>query len=140
MGPFRVFFACIGNSGRSQMAEHFARALGGPRVDARSGGSKPLGRLLPEVVAAMGERGIDVSRARSKAIDEAFAREADLIVLMGCGDDACPAFLGKRLEDWDLDDPKDASPAEVRRIRDEVEARVRDLLERNRVPLRPVSP
>jgi protein-tyrosine-phosphatase len=129
----KVFFACIGNSGRSQMAEAFARALGGPAVEARSGGSRPQGSLLPEVVAAMAERDISLQGHRSKPIDEEFARKADLIVLMGCGDDACPAFLGKRIEDWELPDPKHASPADVRRIRDDIEARVRDLLARQGV-------
>ena len=126
--PFRVLFACVGNSARSQMAEGFCRALAADGVICKSGGSKPAGTLQPESVKAMAERGIDITRHHSKPIDEKFAATADLIVVMGCGDDACPAFLGKPLEDWELGDPKGASLADVRKIRDDIERRVRQLL------------
>ena len=72
---FRVLFACVGNSARSQMAQGFAMAMGGPRVDARSGGSKPLGHVLPEAIAAMREKGIDISRHPSQGFDEAWVRD-----------------------------------------------------------------
>ena len=128
--PFAVLFACVGNSARSQMAQGFARALGGPRVDARSGGSRPLGHVLPNAVLAMRERGIDIAGHPSQGFDEAWIRAScDLVVTMGCGDDACPAFVGKPMVDWDLDDPKGRDLADFRRIRDEVEVRVRSLLE-----------
>jgi arsenate reductase len=127
--PFRVLFACVGNSARSQMAQGFAMALGGARVDARSGGSKPLGHVLPEAIAAMRERGIDISGHPSQGFDEAWVRrECDLVVTMGCGDDACPAFIGKPMVDWELDDPKGRPLAEFRRVRDQIEDRVRALL------------
>ncbi|MEK6976550.1 MAG: arsenate reductase ArsC [Candidatus Thermoplasmatota archaeon] len=127
--PFRVLFACVGNSARSQMAQGFARAFGGVRVEARSGGSKPLGYVLPEAIAAMREKGIDISGHPSQGFDEAWVRDAcDLVVTMGCGDDACPAFIGKPLLDWDLDDPKGKPLAEFRRVRDDIEHRVRALL------------
>lgn len=127
--PFRVLFACIGNSARSQMAQGFARALGGGRVDARSGGSRPLGYVLPEAIEVMREKGIDISGHPSRGFDEAWVREeCDLVVTMGCGDDACPAFIGKPLVDWALDDPKGRDLATFRRVRDGIEARVRDLL------------
>ncbi|MFA5944043.1 MAG: arsenate reductase ArsC [Candidatus Thermoplasmatota archaeon] len=127
--PFRILFACVGNSARSQMAQGFAKALGGAQVDARSGGSKPLGHVLPEAIAVMREKGIDLSGHESQGFDERWVRdECDLVVTMGCGDDACPAFLGKPLVDWDLDDPKGKPVAEFRRVRDEIERRVRDLL------------
>lgn len=126
-GP-RVLFACVGNSGRSIMAEAFARKLG---LDARSGGSRPLGHVLPAVVDAMLEKGIDVSGYPSKGFDEAWIREkADLVVTMGCGDDACPAFIGKKMVDWELPDPKGMGLEEIRRIRDEIERRVADLVKR----------
>ena len=126
---FRVLFACVGNSARSVMAQGFARHYGGAAVEARSGGSKPLGYLLPETVAVMREKGIDVSREPSKGFDEAWIRDAcDVVVTMGCGDDACPAFVGKRMVDWELDDPKGNPIAEFRRVRDEIEARVQALL------------
>ena len=127
--PFRVLFACIGNSARSQMAQGFARHLGGAQVDARSGGSKPLGHILPEAVAVMREVGIDISRHPSRGFDEPWVRAAcDLVVTMGCGDDACPAFVGKRMVDWELPDPKGRPIEEFRRVRDDIEARVRALL------------
>ena len=123
-----ILFACIGNSGRSIMAEAFARKLG---LDARSGGSRPLGHVLPAVVEAMREKGIDVSTYPSKGFDEAWIREqADLVVTMGCGDDACPAFIGKKMVDWELPDPKGKSLEEVRHIRDEIERRVSGLARR----------
>ena len=126
---FRVLFACIGNSARSQMAQGFAKAYGGARVDARSGGSKPLGYVLPEAIAVMREKGIDISAHPSRGFDERWVRdECDLVVTMGCGDDACPAFIGKRIVDWDLDDPKGRPLAEFRRIRDDIDLRVRALL------------
>ena len=126
---FRVLFACVGNSARSVMAQGFARHYGGDRIEARSGGSKPLGYLLPEAVQVMREKGIDISREPSKGFDEPWVREScDLVVTMGCGDDACPAFIGKRMVDWDLEDPKGKDLATFRRVRDEIERRVRELL------------
>ena len=126
---FRVLFACVGNSARSVMAQGFARHHGGAKVDARSGGSRPLGHLLPEAVAVMREKGIDISREPSKGFDELWVRDhCDLVVTMGCGDDACPAFIGKPLVDWELPDPKGKSLDEFRRVRDEIERRVRELL------------
>lgn len=126
---FRVLFACVGNSARSVMAQGFARHYAGARVEARSGGSRPLGHLLPEAVAVMREKGIDVSREPSKGFDEAWIRDAcDLVVTMGCGDDACPAFIGKRMVDWELDDPKGRRIDDFRRVRDQIEVRVLALL------------
>ena len=127
--PLRVLFACVGNSARSQMAHGFAKAMGGSRVEARSGGSRPAGEVAPEAIAVMAEKGIDLSGHRSQGFDELWIRdECDLVVTMGCGDDACPAFLGKPLEDWALEDPKGKPISEFRRTRDDIEARVRKLL------------
>lgn len=133
--PFRVLFACVGNSARSVMAQGFARAIGGAGVEARSGGSRPLGHLLPEAVAVMREKGIDISREPSKGFDERWIRdECDLVVTMGCGDDACPAFIGKRMVDWELPDPKGRPIEMFREVRDDIERRVRALLaERGRM-------
>lgn len=127
--PFTVLFACIGNSARSQMAEGFAKALGGARVEARSGGSKPLGYVLPEAIAVMAEKGIDISRNPSQGFDVPWiTNECDYVVTMGCGDDACPAFIGKAMTDWQLPDPKGRPIEEFRKVRDEIERRVRLLL------------
>jgi arsenate reductase len=133
----RVLFACVGNSGRSIMAEAFARHHGGVLVDARSGGSRPLGHVLLGAIEAMREKGIDVSRYASKGFDEAWIRErAQLVVTMGCGDDACPAFVGKKMRDWELDDPKNKDIEAVREVRDEIERRVLALLREHGIPPR----
>lgn len=127
--PLRVLFACVGNAARSQMAQGFAQAMGGSRVEARSGGSRPAGEVAPEAIAVMAEKGIDLSGHRSQGFDEPWIRdECDLVVTMGCGDDACPAFVGKPLEDWALEDPKGKPLEEFRRTRDDIERRVRKLL------------
>ena len=129
MTTFRILFACVGNSARSVMAQGFAKRYGGDRVEARSGGSRPLGHLLPEAVAVMREKGIDISREPSKGFDEPWVRErCDLVVTMGCGDDACPAFVGKAMVDWELPDPKGKDLAFFRAVRDEIERRVIALL------------
>jgi arsenate reductase (thioredoxin) len=100
--PLRIQFACIGNSARSQMAQGFAEHYGGDRVEARSGGSRPIGHVLPEAIQVMHEVGIDISQHPSQGFDVPWIRTCDLVVTMGCGDDACPAFIGKPLQDWAL--------------------------------------
>lgn len=126
--PFRVYFACVGNSGRSQMAETICRELGGETVECASGGSDPYGEILDHVRTAMAEVGIPVLGQESTPIDEAFVEAADLVVTMGCGEDACPAFRDVELVDWELTDPKGQDLATVREIRDEIGKRVRRLL------------
>lgn len=111
------------------MAEGFAKTIGGDRIEARSGGSRPLGHVLPEAIAVMREKGIDISKSPSKGFDEEWIRAScDLVVTMGCGDDACPAFIGKKMLDWELPDPKGKPVAEFRHVRDDIEGRVRALL------------
>lgn len=129
---FRVLFACVGNSARSVMAQGFAQRHGGAKVEARSGGSRPLGHLLPEAIEVMREKGIDISGEPSKGFDEPWVRErCDLVVTMGCGDDACPAFVGKRTVDWEIPDPKGKDVAVFREVRDDIERRVVELLREN---------
>lgn len=122
-----VLFLCVHNAGRSQMAAGFMRELAGDRVDVFSGGSEPVASLNAAVVAAMAEKGIDISRELPQPWADEVVRAADVIVTMGCGD-ACPVYPGKRYVDWELDDPAGKALAEVRPIRDEVERRVRALL------------
>jgi arsenate reductase (thioredoxin) len=123
-----VLFVCVHNAGRSQMAaallDHYAQG----RVQVRSAGSEPADRINPVVVEAMAELGLDVSQQFPKPLTTDGVRAADVVITMGCGD-ACPIFPGKRYEDWALDDPAGASLDEVRRIRDDVAARVRRLLD-----------
>jgi arsenate reductase (thioredoxin) len=128
-----ALFLCVHNAGRSQMALGFFRHLAGGRAVAWSGGSEPGVEVNPAAVAAMRERGIDISREHPKPWTDEVVRAADVVVTMGCGD-ACPVFPGKRYEDWVLDDPAGLSLEDVRPIRDEIEGRVRHLLQRLDVP------
>ena len=123
----RVLFVCVENSNRSQMAEAFARALGGRQIDARSAGSRPSGQINPRAIAFMAERGIDLSAQHSKSLDEIGTEAFDAVVTMGCGD-ACPWVAAQRREDWALPDPKLLDDAGFRGVRDEIERRVRNLL------------
>jgi arsenate reductase (thioredoxin) len=122
-----VLFLCVHNAGRSQMAAGWMRHLAGDRVDVFSGGSEPAAALNEVVVAAMAEKGIDISRELPQPWADDVVRAADVIVTMGCGD-ACPVYPGKRYVDWELDDPAGRTLDEVRPIRDEIERRVRALL------------
>jgi arsenate reductase (thioredoxin) len=122
-----VLFLCVHNAGRSQMAMGFFEHLADGRAVARSGGSEPAAEVNPMAVAAMAERGIDISREFPKRWTDEIVRQADVVVTMGCGD-TCPVFPGKRYEDWVLDDPAGQDVEAVRPIRDEIERRVRGLL------------
>lgn len=126
-----VLFACVHNAGRSQMAAALFNARVDPtKARAISAGTQPGSRVHPEVALAMGEVGIDVSGAAPTLLTDALAATASLLVTMGCGE-ACPVVPGLAREDWPLDDPKGRPVAEVRRIRDEVEARVCALIARH---------
>lgn len=122
-----ILFVCVHNAGRSQMAAAFASLLGQGRIEVYSGGSQPAERLNPAVVAAMAERGIDISAELPGPLTDAAVQAADAVVTMGCGD-ACPVYPGKRYLDWDLEDPAGQPLERVRVIRDEIERRVRALL------------
>lgn len=122
-----VLFMCVHNAGRSQMALGFFRHLAGDRAIAWSGGSEPAGTTNPVAVAAMAERGIDITGEHPKLWTEEVVRAADVVISMGCGD-ACPYFPGKRYLTWDLDDPAGQDLDHVRPIRDDIEQRVRTLL------------
>jgi arsenate reductase len=122
----RLYFVCVGNAGRSQMAEAFAKQAG---HDARSAGSRPAAALDPEAVEAMRELSIDLSGRVPRGITQEDAEWADVIVTMGCGEDACPVLPGKRYVDWEIRDPIGLPLEDVRVIRDDIRRRVRDLLE-----------
>ncbi len=122
-----VLFLCTHNAGRSQMAMAFLQHLAGDRVVVFSGGSEPAEHVNPSAVAAMAEKGIDLSAQRPQRWTVDMVAAADVVVSMGCGD-ACPVLPGRRYEEWVLPDPAGASVAAVRPIRDEIERRVRALL------------
>ncbi|OHX06997.1 arsenate reductase [Micromonospora aurantiaca] len=122
-----VLFVCVHNAGRSQMAAGWLRHLGGDAVEVRSAGSEPADQINPVAVEAMREVGIDITANKPKILDYATAEASDVIITMGCGD-VCPAFPGKRYEDWKLEDPAGQGLDMVRRVRDEIRTRVEDLL------------
>jgi arsenate reductase len=122
----KVLFVCTQNAGRSQMSEAlFARAANGHH-QARSAGTRPAEQVHPAVVEVMHEVGIDVGGRRPQALTDDLSQWADVVVTMGCGD-ACPYIPGKRYIDWELQDPAGRPVAEVRAIRDEIQARVERL-------------
>ena len=123
-----VLFVCVHNAGRSQMAAGFVRKLSGDAVQVRSAGSEPGDEVNPVAVEAMREVGVDISAALPKRLTDEGVRAADVVITMGCGD-ACPIYPGKRYEDWDVEDPAGKELATVRRIRNEIELRVRALLD-----------
>lgn len=129
----KVIFACVHNAGRSQMAAAFFNQLADPRkAHAVSAGTEPGERVHPEVQAVMKELEIDLSHAKPQKLTEELARDAQLLITMGCGD-KCPYVPGLRRDDWPLRDPKGLPKEEVRAIRDDVKIHVQDLLRRERL-------
>lgn len=125
-----VVFACVHNAGRSQMAAAFFNAHADRAVArAVSAGTQPAGRVHPEVVAAMQEVGLDLRAATPTLLTNDLARDATVLVTMGCGE-ACPAIPGLRREDWPLPDPKGRTLDAVRTIRDRIREQVLALLAR----------
>ena len=129
----RMLFVCVENANRSQMAEAFARMLGGDAVEAYSAGSRPSGVVNPKAVAAMGELGYDLSKHRSTSLDELPAVEFDVVATMGCGD-ACPLVRAKHRADWAIPDPKHLPPDEIRAVRDLIREKVQAALAELGVP------
>ncbi|MBL1096346.1 arsenate reductase ArsC [Streptomyces coffeae] len=122
-----VLFVCVHNAGRSQMAAAFLTHLAGDRVEVRSAGSAPAELVNPAVVEAMAEVGIDIAAEIPKMLTVAAVQASDVVITMGCGD-ACPYFPGKTYLDWKLEDPAGQGVAAVRPIRDEIRARVENLI------------
>ena len=122
-----VLFVCVENAGRSQMAAALLDSIADGRVHVRSAGSAPGDQINPDVVKAMNEIGVDISKEFPKPMTDEVVEAADAVITMGCGD-ACPIYPGKRYEDWEIEDPAEADLEAVRRIRDQIEERVRALL------------
>lgn len=129
-----VLFVCVHNAGRSQMAAGLTHTLSGGRVHVRSAGSAPADRINPAVAQAMEEVGIDLSREFPKPLTDEVVEAADVVITMGCGD-ACPVYPGKRYLDWELEDPAGKPVETVRRIREDIRARVEGLLHELNVPV-----
>ena len=123
-----VLFVCVHNAGRSQMAAVLTDSMSGGRVHVRSAGSTPASEINPVVVEAMRELGLDLAREFPKPLTDEAVEAADVVVTMGCGD-ACPLYPGKRYLDWEVDDPAGQPIDAVRRIREDIRARVAGLLQ-----------
>jgi protein-tyrosine-phosphatase len=124
----QVLFVCVHNAGRSQMAASLLSHYADDRVEVRSAGSAPADSLNPAVVAVMREAGIDLTGESPKLLTTADVEGSDVVITMGCGD-TCPVFPGKRYLDWTIDDPAGLSAEQVRPIRDEIDRRVRALVD-----------
>ncbi|MET8144308.1 arsenate reductase ArsC [Sphaerisporangium sp. NPDC005288] len=123
----RVLLVCVHNAGRSQMAAGWLNHLAGDRIEVRSAGSMPAESINPLAVEVMAEVGIDIAGEQPKVLTPEAVQSSDVVITMGCGD-ACPIFPGKRYEDWQLDDPAGKDLHTVRRIRDEIRARIGQLI------------
>jgi protein-tyrosine-phosphatase len=123
----RVLFVCVENSCRSQIAEAFARIHGGEDIEAFSAGSRPSGQVNPKAIATMNEIGYDLTTHHSKSLDDIPDETYDMVATMGCGDE-CPFIRAAKREDWQIPDPKAMPPDEFRKIRDEIEERVKAAL------------
>jgi ArsR family transcriptional regulator len=128
MATPEVLFVCVQNAGRSQIAAAILRHLAGDRVRVRTAGSAPASAVRSTVVTALDEIGVSLGGEFPKPLTDEVVRAADVVVTMGCGD-ACPIYPGRRYLDWELDDPAGLPLARVREIRDDIEARVRELLD-----------
>ena len=118
-----VLFVCVHNAGRSQMAAGLVRLRSGGQIHVRSAGSDPAYTINPAVIEAMAEIGVDMSEDFPKPLTDEVVCAADVVITMGCGD-ACPIYLGKRYEDWALEDPAGQDLDTVRRIRDDLDYRI----------------
>jgi arsenate reductase (thioredoxin) len=123
----RVLFVCLHNAGRSQISKALFDWAANGRHESESAGTEPGERVHPEVVEAMNQLGIDLSRRTPQKLTNELAEWADLVVTMGCGD-ACPYIPGKLYLDWDLPDPKNRPVDEVRVLRDDIERRAPELV------------
>ena len=126
----KVLFVCIENAGRSQMAEGFANMCGGGKVEASSAGTIPADQVNPVVVQVMRERGVDLSGKKPQAVTRKMVEEADAIIVMGCSAEGfCPAPLLNKVIDWGIEEPKGKPVEKAREIRDEIEGKVKKLIE-----------
>ncbi len=124
-----VLFVCVENAGRSQMAEGFFKMYALKGFKTQSAGTKPVSQINPIVVEAMKEVGIDISKQKSKELTDEMIRESDNVVNMGCMDKSfCPTIFLPKVIEWNLQDPKEKSIEEVRKTRDEIEKRVKELV------------
>lgn len=125
----KLLFVCVENSNRSQMAEAFAHIYGGDDIEAYCAGSRPSGKINPKAITAMQEVGYDLNTHTSKSLQEIPDITYDAVVTMGCGD-ACPWVPARIREDWNIPDPKEMNESDFRNVRNLIEEKVKDLLEK----------
>jgi protein-tyrosine-phosphatase len=124
-----ILFVCVENAGRSQMAEGFFNKYAPKGYEAVSGGTKPVSQINPVAVQVMGEVGIDITNQKSKEITYDMIRNSSNIVNMGCIEkESCPTLFLQNVLDWNIEDPKNKPIEKVRKIRDEIEHRVKELV------------
>lgn len=123
-----VLFVCKQNAGRSQMSQALFERAAASSHRGLSAGTTPGAHVHPEVLAVMKELGIDLSSRTPKLLTRELAEQADLVITMGCGDE-CPFIPGKRYIDWELTDPAGQPIEQVRTIRDDINQRVRQLVD-----------
>jgi|SRR5207302_6007921 len=127
--PKKILFVCVENAGRSQMAEGFFRKLGPPEFLSQSGGTKPTREINPLAVQVMKEVGIDITGQKPKVLSDEMIKKSAKVVNMGCMDkESCPALFVNNVTDWNIADPKGKQIEQVRKIRDEIETKVRELV------------
>ena len=125
----KILFVCVENAGRSQMAEGFFRKIAPDAYQGISAGTKPVSEINPLAIQAMKEVDIDISDNKSKLVTNEMIEESDSVVNMGCMDkESCPALFVEEIDDWDVEDPKGKSIEDVRRIRDSIELKVKELV------------
>jgi len=125
----KILFVCVENAGRSQMAEGFFRKYAPKGYKPLSAGTKPITEINPLAVEVMKEVGIDISKQKPKTFSDAMIKDSYKIVNMGCMDrESCPVLLMNNLIDWNIEDPKGKSLERVRKIRNEIEIKVRKLV------------
>ncbi len=126
-GKPSVLFVCVHNAGRSQMAAALLNRMAGGRIEVRSAGTQPADEVNPVAIAAMAERGIDITAANPKVLTGEDVQTSDVVITMGCGD-TCPYFPGVSYRDWKVADPAGQPLATVRAIRDDIAQRVEALI------------
>ncbi len=124
----QILFACIENACRSQISEGFARYYGNENIKASSGGSKPADEVNEKAIRVMKEKGIDISSQKPSEITSEEAEEADYVITMGCGPEACPAPIGGKHIEWDIEDPSGKPIEKFREVRDKLEKKVGNLI------------
>ncbi|MGI0027681.1 MAG: arsenate reductase ArsC [Nitrosopumilaceae archaeon] len=125
----KILFVCVENAGRSQIAEGFFRKFAQPEFLSQSAGTKPTNEINPLAIQVMKEVGIDITGQKPKILSDEMIKKSAKVVNMGCMDkESCPALFVNNVIDWNIPDPKGKPIDQVRKIRDEIEIKVKELV------------